>query len=98
VDISVEDLSPKKFLRICVTDTGMGISEKDQLKIFSKFEQVQDARAQIKGPKGTGLGLSICRELVQLHGGEIGVTSRLGQGSTFFFTLPAAEAPVPAPI
>lgn len=97
VVISAEDLSPKKFVRICVTDSGMGISEKDQLKIFSKFEQVPDARAQVKGPKGTGLGLSICRELVQLHGGEIGVSSRLGQGSTFYFTLPAAETPAPVP-
>lgn len=94
IEISLEDLSPKKMLRLCVTDTGIGISEKDQLKIFNKFEQVNAARAQIKGPKGTGLGLSICRELVQRQGGEIGVTSRLGQGSTFFFTLPMAEMPV----
>ena len=96
VEVSLEHLVPKKLIRFCVTDTGMGISEKDQLTIFNKFEQVQTARSQIKGPKGTGLGLSSCRELITLHGGEIGVTSHLGQGSTFYFTLPAAEMPAMA--
>jgi signal transduction histidine kinase len=93
IEISVEDLAAKKSLRVCVTDTGIGISPKDQLKIFNKFEQVLSARPAARGPKGTGLGLAICRELIQLHGGEIGVTSRLGQGSTFYFTLPAAGVP-----
>jgi len=94
IDLSLEDLSPKKWLRVCVADTGMGIGEKDQIKIFNKFEQVHASKAFVKGPKGTGLGLSICRELIGMHGGEIGVTSRLGKGSTFFFTLPAAQTEV----
>jgi signal transduction histidine kinase len=93
IEISVEDLPAKKQLRVCVTDTGIGIDAMDQLKIFSKFEQVQSAKLKVKGAKGTGLGLAICRELIQLHGGEIGVTSRWGHGSTFYFTLPAAEVP-----
>jgi len=93
IEISVEDLPAKKQLRVCVTDTGIGIDPMDQLKIFSKFEQVQSAKQQVKGAKGTGLGLAICRELIQLHGGEIGVTSRWGHGSTFAFTLPAADVP-----
>ena len=91
--ISVEDLPARKQLRVCVTDTGIGIDAMDQLKIFSKFEQVQSAKLKVKGAKGTGLGLAICRELIQLHGGEIGVTSRWGHGSTFYFTLPAADGP-----
>lgn len=94
IEISIEHLAPRKSLRVCVTDSGIGLDLKDQLTIFNKFEQVQNARRQVQGPKGTGLGLSICRELIQKHGGELGVTSRLGQGSTFFFTLPAAEIPV----
>jgi signal transduction histidine kinase len=97
VEISLEHMSFQKMLRICVADTGIGISDKDQLIIFNKFEQVHSARTQVQGPKGTGLGLAICRELVKLQGGEIGVTSRLGQGSTFFFTLPTAQLPVHAP-
>jgi signal transduction histidine kinase len=82
------------FLRVSVRDSGVGISEADQLKIFNKFEQVKSARVQIKGPKGTGLGLSICKALVELHGGEIGIVSERGQGSEFFFLLPL-KSPAP---
>src|SRR6185437_2941875 len=98
IEISAETLPQKKALRLSVRDTGIGISDEDQQKIFYKFEQVKSARSSVKGPKGTGLGLSICRALVELHGGTIGVESRPGEGSVFFFTLPihqeAAHEPV----
>ncbi|MFT7252178.1 MAG: PAS domain S-box-containing protein [Flavobacterium sp.] len=68
-----------------VIDFGIGISKKDQDKIFDKFTQLDDGYT--KSTDGTGLGLSICKELVKLKGGKIGVISELGQGSTFWFTI-----------
>jgi len=88
ITIRGEELSAEKQIRLSVSDTGIGISATDQAKIFSKFEQVSSARPTVKGPKGTGLGLAICKALIELHGGELGVRSFPGQGSTFYFTLP----------
>ena len=73
-------------VRISVADTGTGI-EPDQLdEIFSEFHQADRARDEALG--GIGLGLALTRRLVELHGGEIGVESEVGKGSTFWFTLP----------
>jgi CheY-like chemotaxis protein len=69
-----------------VKDSGIGISESDQLKIFDTFFRTEQAIAL--AIRGTGLGLNIARELVTLMGGTIGVTSQLGKGSRFFFTVP----------
>jgi CheY-like chemotaxis protein len=76
-----------------VCDTGPGIRLEDQDKIFARFVQLSN---QSNGQRGTGLGLTICRDLVELMGGEIGVVSREGSGSTFHFSLPL-EAVEPAP-
>jgi signal transduction histidine kinase/DNA-binding response OmpR family regulator len=72
-------------LRCEVLDTGPGIAQQDQDKIFMKFIQLPN---QIASQRGTGLGLTICRDLVELMGGEIGVSSRTGGGSSFHFSLP----------
>jgi len=79
---------PARMVRVAVTDTGVGIAEADQDELFRDFGQVADGRYQ-----GTGLGLSLSRRLVRLHGGEIGVQSRLGAGSTFWFSLPLDQPP-----
>lgn len=75
---------------VSIMDTGIGISEKDCTLVFEKFKQVGDTLTD--RPKGTGLGLPICKQIVEHHGGRIWAESRLGEGSTFSFSLPCAEA------
>lgn len=72
---------------LSITDTGYGIAEEDQPKVFEKFKQVGDTLTD--KPKGTGLGLPISKEIVEHHGGTIWVESELGKGSTFAFALPS---------
>jgi signal transduction histidine kinase len=80
-------------LRVEVVDTGKGIPDADHERIFEPFRQASDTLPD--GPKGTGLGLPISRQIVHAHGGEMGVVSSVGQGSTFWFTVPGG-GPVPA--
>jgi signal transduction histidine kinase len=78
------------FVRVSVSDTGVGIAPEDLHDIFDKYAQAR-SRAT-RSEKGTGLGLYITRQLVELHGGRIEVRSELGKGSTFSFTIPVAES------
>lgn len=71
---------------VCVTDTGVGIAQDEIAKLFNKFQQLESSARSEK--KGTGLGLVIAKGIVQAHGGEAGVSSEEGRGSTFYFTLP----------
>lgn len=73
------------WLRCEVADTGEGIAKEDLPQLFHRFSQLESG---IRKPGGTGLGLSICKAIIEAHGGEIGVTSELGSGSVFWFTLP----------
>ncbi|MFL7795138.1 MAG: GAF domain-containing protein, partial [Anaerolineae bacterium] len=77
-------------VHVSVRDTGIGISEEDQRRLFSRFFRSDDPMVQ--DAPGTGLGLSITKSLVEMHGGDIWVESKLGEGSTFTFTLPTAQA------
>jgi len=69
-----------------VTDTGPGIAEEHQARIFEQFHQVDSSNTKAKG--GTGLGLAIAKQIVEMHGGRIWVQSALGKGSTFQMELP----------
>jgi signal transduction histidine kinase/DNA-binding response OmpR family regulator len=78
-----------------VWDTGIGIKQEDQERIFEEFHQLEATAA--RQYEGTGLGLALTKKLVELHGGRIWVQSALGEGSTFGFTLPVVEPSVTPP-
>ncbi|MEM7725757.1 MAG: ATP-binding protein [Cyanobacteria bacterium P01_A01_bin.45] len=75
------------YVTFAVKDKGQGIPENQLENIFERFQQVDSSDSRKKG--GTGLGLTICRQIIKEHGGDIWVESRKGDGSTFYFTLPA---------
>jgi two-component system, OmpR family, sensor histidine kinase KdpD len=76
-----------RVLMTSVADHGPGIDDFEQSLIFEKFYRGRDQRLQVQG---TGMGLAIAKAIVEAHGGKIGVTSQLGHGSVFYFTLPLA--------
>jgi signal transduction histidine kinase len=83
--IEVAALPKDGSVEVSVTDTGVGIAPEDQEAVFEEFRQVGTAE---KKAEGTGLGLTLCRKFIELHGGRIWVTSQVGVGSTFTFTVP----------
>jgi signal transduction histidine kinase len=81
---------PAQEVRVTVADTGIGISSEDLPYIFERFWRGEKSRSRVGG--GAGLGLAIARQLVEMHGGTIGVESTPGEGSGFWFTLPAVSS------
>jgi len=83
--IIVSTFTDEKEVRISVTDFGIGIQDFKQEYVFQKFYRVEESSLQFQG---LGIGLYICSEIINQHHGTIGVSSELGEGSTFYFTLP----------
>jgi signal transduction histidine kinase len=73
------------FLKVAITDYGVGIDKKDQKKIFERFFRVDNIQKQYPG---MGIGLYVCEQIVKQHGGTLWVESEIGKGATFNFTLP----------
>ncbi len=87
-DVTISAKHTDGYVQVSVADKGMGISREDQKKLFNKFYRVDSAMTREIG--GTGLGLSITKSIIELLGGRVSVKSKLGEGSTFSFTVPVA--------
>ncbi|MFO1519303.1 MAG: HAMP domain-containing sensor histidine kinase [bacterium] len=84
--IAVSPAKCGEMLKVCIRDTGIGIEEKDQHRIFEDFQQADGDKTREYG--GSGLGLALAKKIVELHGGRIWVESKKKVGSHFYFTLP----------
>jgi len=95
ITIGVRPTNEEDMVCIAISDTGVGFSAKNQSRVFERFYKIDDVRTRedidTEKHSGTGLGLAISRHIIEAHGGKIWVDSKLGQGSTFFFTLPLDE-------
>jgi len=85
-EVAIEASVSDGTFTIAIRDTGPGIAEADQGKIFEEFKQADSSATKKKG--GTGLGLAITKRIVEMHGGRISVESKVGEGSTFYVTIP----------
>jgi two-component system phosphate regulon sensor histidine kinase PhoR len=83
------DADGHEFVEFAVRDTGIGIPPEELPRLFERFYRVDKARSRELG--GTGLGLAIVKHLAKAHGGDVGVTSELGKGARFYFTLPVQD-------
>jgi len=88
--IKVSLVGTEDTVQVSVTDTGPGIPVEEQALIWERFYKVDKSRTRTGG--GTGLGLAITKQIIAAHGGSIGVSNQLGQGSTFYFFLPALHS------
>jgi two-component system sensor histidine kinase KdpD len=85
IRITAEAKDKDRMLTISIADRGPGIDDFEQALVFEKFYRGRNQRVQVHG---TGMGLAICKAIVEAHGGRLGLTSQLGHGSVFYFSLP----------
>jgi GAF domain-containing protein len=85
-EVKIKAAASDGHFSVAVVDTGPGISEDDQKKLFQEFQQADSSTTKKKG--GTGLGLAISKKIIEMHGGSVRLDSKLGKGSTFSFTVP----------
>ncbi|MGA2334399.1 MAG: ATP-binding protein [Terriglobales bacterium] len=85
IRITAEAKDNDQMLTINIADRGPGIDDFEQALVFEKFYRGRNQRVQVHG---TGMGLAICKAIVEAHGGRLGLTSQLGHGSVFYFSLP----------
>ncbi len=90
IDIAVTPSADGQHAEVCIHDSGIGIPQEQQARLFARFSRASNASAH--GITGTGLGLFLCRELIERHGGRIWLKSEEGKGSTFSFVLPLTPA------
>ncbi len=83
-------------IQVAIKDNGIGIPKEELSRIFERFYRVDKGRSQELG--GTGLGLSIVKHIIQAHGGRVWADSKLGEGSTFYFTLPKQSVAISLPL
>lgn len=90
--VTVSSGVEEEWVVVRVSDQGRGVPEKARSRIFDRFKQVEDSDSREKG--GTGLGLAICKQIIESHGGKIGVESEEGKGSTFWIRIPKTQQAV----
>ncbi|MCB8927882.1 MAG: ATP-binding protein [Ardenticatenaceae bacterium] len=88
-DITLRAWPNGRYAYVSIQDNGLGISEENQQKLFTQFFRAEDK--EVRAQAGWGLGLSIVRRMVEAQNGEITFESKLGEGSTFTFTVPLAN-------
>lgn len=88
--ITIHTVAKDKFAEISIVDNGKGIAEEDVPKLFAKFGRLDNNSMTTTPESGTGLGLYITKQFVELHGGQVTVNSKVGEGTTFTFTIPLA--------
>jgi len=86
--VTIKSFKHGDCARVAVTDCGIGLSDEQKLKVFERFYRVEDKKNMTSG---LGMGLYISSEIINTHNGKIGVESKLGEGSTFYFDLPLVE-------